>query len=70
MLEGVDLIASYEPVSVIRSNNIIIAIAYAEGLIIFVLDIANAFQNTILPYPAEIVYLSLPYLYLDWYERK
>ena len=36
----------------------------------FFLDISNAFQNTILPNPAEGVYLSLPYLYLDWYKIK
>ena len=54
----------------IRSLHTIKAIASAEGLIIFVLDISNSFQNTILPNPAERVYLSLLYLYLDWYKRK
>ena len=49
---------------------IIIAIDSAEGLIIFVLDISNDFQNTILPNPSEIVYLILAYLYLDWYKIK
>ena len=51
MLEGVNFIVSYAPVAGIRSLHIIIAIAYAEGLILFVLDISNAFQNTILPNP-------------------
>ena len=36
----------------------------------FFLEISNAFQNTILTNTAERVYLSLPYLYLDWYKRK
>ena len=70
MLEVVEFTVSYAPVDCIRSLHIIIEIASAEGLIIFVLDISNAFQNTILPKPTEIVYLSLPYLYLDWYNRK
>ena len=70
MLEGVDFTVSYAPVAGIHSIRIIIAIASEEGLIIFVLDISNAFQNIILINPVEIVYLSLPYLYLDWYTIK
>ena len=54
----------------IRSLCIIIAIDSASGLIIFVLDIYNAFHNTILPNPSKIVYLSLPYLYLERYKIK
>ena len=62
MIEGVEFTVSYEPVAGIRSLCIITAIASAEGLILFVLDISNAFQNTSLPNPAEIVYFSSPYL--------
>ena len=54
----------------IRSLPIIVAIASAGGIIIFVLDISNAFQNTILSDPVERVYISLPYLYLDLYKKK
>ena len=70
MLEVFDFTISYAPVAGYRSLCIIIEIASAEGIIIFVLDISNAFHNTILPNPAEIVYLSLPHLYLDWYKIK
>ena len=70
MLGGLDLTVSYAPVSDICSLRIIIAIASAEGLILFVLDISSAFQNTILPNPAEIVYISLPYIYSYWYKIK
>ena len=70
MLEGVDLTVSYLPVSVIHSLRIMIAIASIEGLIIFVLDISDAFQSTIFPNPAERVYLILPCIYLDWYKIK
>ena len=62
MLEGVYFAVSYAPVACIISLSIIIPIASAEDLIIFVLNISNAFQNTILPNHAEIVYLSLSYL--------
>ena len=70
VLEGVDFTVSYAPVAATRSFHIIIAIASVEGLVIFLLDISNAYQNTILTKTSEIVYLSLPYIYLDWYKRK
>ena len=69
MLEGVDFTLSYARVDGIRSLHIIIAIDSAEGLIIFVLEIANAFHNTILHNPAERIYLTLTHLYLDWYNK-
>ena len=37
---------------------------------IFVLNISNNFQNIIIPNTAEIVYLSLPHIYLEWYKIK
>ena len=70
MLEGVDFAVSYAPVAVILSLLIIIAIASVEGLILFLFDISNEFNNTILTNPAERFYLILPYRYLDWYQRK
>ena len=70
MIEGVWFAVSYAPVSGISYLCIIIAIASAEGISIFVLDISNTFQNTILPNPVEIVYLRSPYIYLDWYKRR
>ena len=70
MLEVFDFTISYVPVAGYRSLCIIIEIASAEGIIIFVLDISNAFHNTILPNPEELVYLNLPYLNMYWYKRK
>ena len=69
MIEVVNFTVSYAHVSVINSLQIIIPIASVEGLIIFVLEISIEFQSTIIPNPAEIVYLSLPSIYLDWYKR-
>ena len=65
IIEGADFNVPYAPVAGIRSLCVIIEIAYAEGLIVFVLDIYNDFHNTILLNPTEIVYLSLPYMNLD-----
>ena len=52
MLEEFDFKLSYAPVACILSLHIIIANASPEGLILFVLDISNDFQNTILSNPA------------------
>ena len=64
ILEGVYFTVSYAPLDGISSLHIIIEISSSEVLIIFVLDVSNDFQNTILPNPEEIIYLSLPHLYL------
>ena len=70
MIEGVDFTVSYSPVAGIPSLYIFIAIEYVEVLNIFVLDISNDFQNNSLTNTAERVYLSLPFIYLDWYKIK
>ena len=70
MIGGFDFTVSNAPVAGIFSLCIIIVITSAEDLIIFVLDISNVFQNIILPHPIEIVYPSLPHIYLDWCKRK
>jgi len=41
--------------------------AASECLLISILDISNAFQNSIIFDAAERVYLSLPPLYLEWF---
>ena len=51
MIEGFDFTVSYEPVAGIHSLRIIKIISSAEGLILFVLDIFNAFRNNILSNP-------------------
>ena len=48
-MTSIEFTVSYAPVSGIRSLQITIEIASAESLIIFVLDIYNAFQDTIFP---------------------
>ena len=70
VIEVVDFNFSYSPVSIIISLFIVIAITFVECLNIFVLDISNAFENTILPNPEERVYISLPHIYLEFFTRK
>ena len=57
----------YGPTAVTPSLCITAAIAYSEGIIIFVLEISNAFQHTILPYPEKVDLISI---YLDCYKMK
>ena len=56
--------------SMIKYMCVIVAIASAEGMIIFILDISNTFQNNIITNLEEIVYLSLPHIYLECFKRK
>eukprot|EP00957_Ditylum_brightwellii_P205449 15343941-Ditylum_brightwellii.AAC.1 len=44
----------------------IIAIAAAENMIIYGLDVSNAFQTNIEEKPYERVYISIPPLYLEY----
>ena len=47
MVEVVDFTISYSPVEIIKSLRIIMSFSSEECLMIFILDIYNAFQNTI-----------------------
>ena len=65
ILEGFYFTVSYAPVAGILSLCIIIEVESSEGLIIFVLDISNGFQNILFPNPAVRVYQILTDIYLD-----
>jgi len=66
----VDFSDSYSPVASIDSIQLLLNLAAASGLIISILDISNAFQNSIIFDASERVYLSLPPLYLDWFRQQ
>jgi len=68
--ENVDFTDSYSPVGSIDSIRILLNIAASAGLLISILDISNAFQNSIIFDASECVYLSLPPLYLDWFRQQ
>jgi hypothetical protein len=61
----VDFIDSYSPVGAIDSIRLLLALAASSRLTLHVLDISNAFQNSIIFDPDERVYISLPPFYLD-----
>ena len=68
MVKGLDYKESYAAIAVIDSCRIVIAIASRYGLIIFITDIKNAFQTTLL-HPSERIYLHLPPYYLQWFNE-
>jgi hypothetical protein len=68
--ENIDFTNSYSPVASIDSIRLLMNLAAASGLLISILDISNAFQNSIIFDASERVYLSLPPLYLDWFHMQ
>jgi hypothetical protein len=68
--ENIDFIDSYSPVASIDSLRILLNLAASEGLLISILDISNAFQNSIIFDATERVFISLPPLYLDWFRQQ
>jgi hypothetical protein len=65
--ESIDFTDSYSPVASIDSIRLLLNLAASQGLLVSILDISNAFQNSIIFDPSERVYMSLPPLYLDWF---
>jgi hypothetical protein len=65
--ENINFTDSYSPVASIDSLCLLLNLAASECLLISILDISNAFQNSIIFDAAERVYLSLPPLYLEWF---
>ena len=70
MFEGVEFTASYTPVEIIKPLHMIISFLSAEKLIIFILEIYNSLQSTILTNTKERVYLSLPHIYLERFKNQ
>jgi len=68
--ENVDFTDSYSPVASIDSLRLLQNLAASENLLISILDISNAFQNSIVFDATERVYLSLPPLYLEWFRQQ
>ncbi len=68
--ENIDYTDSYSPVGSIDSVRILLSIAAYSGLLISIMDISNAFQNSIIFDATERVYISLPPLYLDWFRQQ
>ena len=67
-IQGVDFDHSYSPMSHSESFRINITIVAIHRLSASILDVSNAFQNTNVPIH-EIVCVSPPPYYLDWFEK-
>lgn len=65
MQEGIDIATSYSPVGSIDSIWLLVALAASNNLELFVLDISNVFQNSILFDTMEHIYITLPAFCLD-----
>jgi len=68
--ENIDFQDSYSPVGSIDSIRILLNLAASAGLLISIMDISNAFQNSIIFDASERVYISLPPLYMDWFRQQ
>jgi hypothetical protein len=65
--KDVDFTDSYSPSASIYSIPLLLNLAASAGLLISIMGISNAFQNSIIFDASECVYLSLHPLYLDWF---
>eukprot|EP00957_Ditylum_brightwellii_P192449 14651818-Ditylum_brightwellii.AAC.1 len=65
-IQDIDFDVSYSPTSAFDNIRMIIAIAAAESMIIYGLDMSNAFQTNIEEKPYERVYDSIPLFYLEY----
>jgi hypothetical protein len=68
--EYIDFTDSYSPVASIESIRVLLNLAASNGLLVSILDISNAFQNSIIFDDSEHVYMSLPPLYLEWFKHQ
>eukprot|EP00978_Attheya_sp_CCMP212_P027471 scaffold92019_cov57-Attheya_sp.AAC.1 len=69
MIRGIDFQESYSAVALASSVRMTIAIAAAENMTLAIIDVKNAFQNTMLP-DRQRQHLSLPPYYIAWFRRK
>eukprot|EP00957_Ditylum_brightwellii_P010900 826083-Ditylum_brightwellii.AAC.2 len=69
-IQGIDFDVSYSPTSAFDNIRMVIAIAAAENMIIYSLDVSNAFQTNIKEKPYERVYISILPFYLEYFFGK
>ena len=69
MIRGLDYQESYSAVALASSVRIVVAIGAAENMIFGIIDVKNAFQNTMIP-SGQRQHLSIPPFHLLWFRRK
>jgi hypothetical protein len=70
MKQYLDFVESYSPVESIDSIRLMLALSASLQYKLHVLDISNAFMNSVIFDPEERVYLSLPPFYLNWFRSQ
>jgi hypothetical protein len=63
--KAVDYIESYSPVVDPTSIRLQVAFSCSQNYILGIIDVKNAFQNTIVP-PSSRIYVTVPPTYLQW----
>jgi hypothetical protein len=66
MIEGIHYYQSYVPVAMIGIIHILLNIGAAQGKQVFILDIKNAFQNTIEFDSCKRTYNTLPPFFVEF----
>jgi len=67
MIQGIDYDESYSPVARPDSIKTCCCIAASIGMMIFGLDVVNAFQTRYEPHPSKRQYITVPPGYLSWF---
>ena len=70
MIEGIHFHLSYSPTSYITAIHVILSITESSSKMnLYTIDITNSFQNNIITDVTKCHHLSLPVLYLKWYNK-
>ena len=69
-IEGIDFEASYSPTSFWENIRFLLAIAAAQRMKIFTIDVSNAFQTNIEEQQKDCIWLSIPPFYLEWFSAR
>jgi hypothetical protein len=67
LVKGIDFLHSYSPTASAPSVRIQLALAAYYKLILGLMDVANAFQNTLVPYERRVV-VRTPPKFIEWYK--
>ena len=67
-IQGIDFDSSYAAIVTTDSIRICVAFGASRNMLVFSIDIGNAFQTNLLP-STERVYLRCPPFYIDWFKQ-
>ena len=70
MIQGQDFKVSYAPTVDADSFRLSIALAVSDEMIIVFIDASNAFQTNVISDPNKRIYITLPTMYLEWFQAR